>query len=130
VYVLDTNSVLYLLKGKGQVGERLLTTPRADVAIPAVVLYELEVGTRRSASPKRRRSQLRDLVGPMRVLPFDKPEANVAARIRVELERAGEPIGPMDTLIAATALRHGATLVTHNVDEFERVNGLAIEDWY
>lgn len=130
MYVLDTNSVLYLLKGKGQVGERLLTTPRADVAIPAVVLYELEVGTRRSASPKRRRSQLRDLVGPMRVLPFDKPEANVAARIRVELERAGEPIGPMDTLIAATALRHGATLVTHNVDEFERVNGLAIEDWY
>jgi len=130
VYVLDTNSVLYLLKGKGQVGERLLTTPRADVAIPAVVLYELEVGTRRSASPKRRRSQLRDLVGPMRVLPLDKAEANVAARIRVELERAGEPIGPMDTLIAATALRHGATLVTHNVDEFERVNGLAIEDWY
>ena len=130
MYVLDTNSVLYLLKGKGQVGERLLTTPRADVAIPAVVLYELEVGTRRSASPKRRRSQLRDLVGPMRVLPLDKAEANVAARIRVELERAGEPIGPMDTLIAATALRHGATLVTHNVDEFERVNGLAIEDWY
>lgn len=130
MYVLDTNSVLYLLKGKGRVGERLLATPRTDVAVPTVVLYELEVGTRRSASPERRRAQLQDLVGAMRVLSFDRPEANVAARIRVELERAGEPIGPMDTLIAATALRHGATLVTHNVDEFERVNGLAIEDWY
>lgn len=130
MYVLDTNSVLYLLKGMGRVGERLLATPRTDVAIPAVVLYELEAGTRRSASPQHRRSQLLDLVEPMRVLPFDKPEADVAARIRVELERAGEPIGPMDTLIAATALQQGATLVTHNVDEFERVKGLAIEDWY
>lgn len=129
-YVLDTNSVLYLLKGVGGVGERLLATPRTEVAVPAIVLYELEVGTRRSASQKRRRSQLRDLVGPMRVLPFGEPEANVAARIRVKLEKAGEPIGPMDTLIAATALRHGATLVTHNVDEFERVEGLSIEDWY
>lgn len=130
MYVLDTNSVLYLLKGRGRVGERLLATSRTEVAIPAVVLYELEVGTRRSTSPQRRRSQLRELVGPMRVLPFGEAEATVAARVRVELERAGEPIGPMDTLIAATALRHGATLVTHNVDEFERVNGLAVEDWY
>lgn len=130
MYVLDTNSVLYLLKGRGGVGKRLLATPRTAIAVPAVVLYELEVGTRRSASPERRRQQLLDLVGPMRVLPFDEPEASVAARIRVELERAGEPIGPMDTLIAATALRQGATLVTHNVGEFARVDGLTVEDWY
>jgi tRNA(fMet)-specific endonuclease VapC len=49
--------------------------------------------------------------------------------MRVALARAGKPIGPYDTLIAATALEHGLTLVTHNTREFRRVEGLAVEDW-
>jgi tRNA(fMet)-specific endonuclease VapC len=127
---LDTNSVLYVLKGKGRVAEQLLARPRNDVSVPAVVVYELEVGTLKSKSPARRRSQLWDLIGPMRVLPFGEEEAKVAARIRAQLEQAGLSIGPLDNLIAGTALRHGATLVTHNTDEFRRVPGLQIEDWY
>jgi tRNA(fMet)-specific endonuclease VapC len=59
-----------------------------------------------------------------------RPAADHAARIRVELEQAGTPIGPADLLIAATARRHGRILVTHNWREFDRVSGLTIEDWY
>jgi len=70
------------------------------------------------------------LIGPMHILPFGEEEAKVAARIRAQLEQAGMSIGPLDTLIAGTALHHGATLVTHNTDEFKRVPGLQIEDWY
>ncbi|MBM3788553.1 MAG: type II toxin-antitoxin system VapC family toxin [Acidobacteria bacterium] len=70
------------------------------------------------------------LVGACRVLPFDEMAARTAARIRLDLEARGSPIGPIDTLIAATALAHGAILVTHNVREFERVAGLIIEDWF
>jgi tRNA(fMet)-specific endonuclease VapC len=130
VYALDTNSVIHFFQGKGQVADRLLAVPPSDVGLPAVVLYEIEVGIGRSASPERRRRQLSDLVAVVRLLPFGAAEARAAAQVRLRLERAGTPIGPLDTLIAGTALHHHATLVTHNVEEFARVEGLAIEDWF
>ena len=130
MYVLDTNSVVYFLKGEGRVGERLLSRKPSEVALPAVVLYELEVGVVRSKSPSRRRQQLDALLGVTRVLPFGPAEARTAAQIRADLEAAGEGIGPLDTLIAATALANRGTLVTHNLREFRRVRGLGLEDWY
>jgi tRNA(fMet)-specific endonuclease VapC len=130
VYALDTNTVVFFFKGAGRVAERLLAVRPADVAIPAVVLYELEVGAMRSPAARKRREQLDALVEAVDILPFGAGEARAGARIRAELERAGAPIGPLDTLIAATALHHGATLVTHNAREFGRVKGLKIEDWF
>lgn len=130
MYALDTNSVVYFFKGMGRVTRRLLDTPPREIALPAVVLYELELGIAKSSSPERRRSQLDELVRRINLLPFGSSEAKVTARIRADLERAGEPIGPLDFLIAGTALAHGATLVTHNVKEFSRVGGLLVEDWY
>lgn len=130
IYVLDTNSLIYFFKGMGQVAERILATPPASLAIPSVALYELEVGIAKSSSPERRRQQLNQLLALVSVLPFAAPEASIAARIRADLERAGTPIGVLDTLIAGIALRHGAILVTHNLDEFRRIDRLAIEDWY
>ncbi|MEZ4591976.1 MAG: PIN domain-containing protein [Chloroflexota bacterium] len=61
---------------------------------------------------------------------FWRMEARQAAQIRATLEKAGQPIGPYDLLIAGTALAHNHTLVTHNVKEFSRVAGLQLEDWY
>src|SRR5262250_1953864 len=102
MYALDTNSVIYFFKNMGQVGQRVLETPPRSLAIPAVVLYELEVGIAKSSSPERRRFQLTQLLALLEVLPFGAPEATVAARIRAELEKTGRPIGPLDTLIAGT----------------------------
>ena len=130
MYALDTNSLVYFFKGMGRVGERLLATPPREIALPTVVLYELEVGAAKSHSPQRRRRQLDEVVSWMTVLPFGAEEAKVAAQVRADLEQAGTPIGPYDILIAATALHHKATLVTRNVREFSRVAGLAVEDWY
>ena len=130
MYALDTNSVVYFFKGMGRVAERLLSTPPGEIALPAVVLYELELGIARSSSPERRQAQLEELVRRIDLLPFGAAEARTTARIRAVLERAGEPIGPLDLLIAGTALANGATLVTHNLREFRRVEGLSLEDWY
>jgi tRNA(fMet)-specific endonuclease VapC len=130
VYALDTNSVSYFLKGKGRVGERLLAEAPADVALPSVVVYELEYGAARSGAPRGLRSRLDVLLESLRILPFGESEARAAARIRAGLEKLGKPIGPMDLLIAATAVAHGAVLVTHNAKEFRRVRGLQVEDWY
>lgn len=130
MYALDTSTVVDYLRGNGRVAERLLATPPREVAIPAVVLYELELGAEKAGASPRRRSQLTELVQSATLLAFGAEEAKAAARIRADLESRGLPIGPHDVLIAATALARGAVLVTHNTDEFSRVQGLRLEDWY
>ncbi len=127
--VLDTNTVIYFFKGRGDVARRLLAVSPADVGVPAIVVHELETGIAKSSQPRKRRAQLDALLDVVQVLPFDREAAGRAARVRARLEAAGTPIGPLDVLIAGTALRHGATLVTSNSREFSRVPGLELEDW-
>lgn len=130
MFVLDTNTLIYFFKGMGRVAQRLLSTAPRDIGIPAVVLFELEVGIAKSNAPSKRREQLEHLVGLTNLLPFDREAAIAAARLRTDLERQGQPIGPLDNLIAGTALAHGATLVTRNIKEFGRIKGLEVEDWF
>ncbi len=128
-FALDTNTLSYFMRGDGHVAERLRATPPHQVALPAIVVYEVNFGLRRAG----RRAQLEAfarMVQVTTVLDFDAEAADHAARIRVQLEAAGTPIGPIDLLIAAIARRHGRTLVTHNVREFSRVPELHVEDWY
>ena len=130
--VLDSNTISYYFCGDPLVVPRMQALKPADVGVPAVVEYELRYGLRRlppeAAAP--RLAALAKLLQPLQVLPFDSECAAHAARIRAELESMGAPIGPHDTLIAATALRHQATLVTRNVREFSRVAGLQWVDWH
>lgn len=130
MFALDTNTVIYYFKGLGRVGQRLLATAPSDVAIPSVVVFEIELGIARSTQPGKRRAQLDQILEVIPVLPLDRHSAKTAAEIEAELRSGGRPIGPMDTLIAAIALVHRATLVTHNTGEFRRVHGLTIEDWF
>ena len=130
MFALDTNSLIYFFKGRGRVAERLLATPPSEIGVPAIVLYELEVGIAKSSSPDKRRKQLSELVDLVNLLPFGEAEARAAATLRAALEKRGEPIGPIDTLIAGTAVANRALLVTHNTSEFGRVSGLKVVDWY
>ena len=130
MYILDTNTLIYFFKGQGRVAERLFREAPADIAIPAVVIYELQTGIEKSASPRKRTRQLNSLMEAIKVLPFSTDEAKASARIRAQLEKKGTPIGPYDVMIAGTALAHQATLVSHNLAEFKRVKGLKTEDWF
>jgi tRNA(fMet)-specific endonuclease VapC len=130
MYVLDSNTLIYFFKGMGAVSDHLLATPPQDIGLPAIVLFELEVGIALSARPEKRTTQLRDLIAVVKVLPFGDAEARKAAVIRVDLGQRGLLIGPYDLLIAATALAHKSVLVTHNTREFNRIRGLSLEDWY
>jgi tRNA(fMet)-specific endonuclease VapC len=130
MYALDANAVIHLFKGKGGIAKRFLEVPPREIAIPAVALYELEVGRRKSQNPERRRRDLEELTKLATILPFGPQEAAAAAQVRADLERAGHPIGPYDVLIAGTALSYRAILVTNNVAEFGRVRGLVVEDWF
>ncbi|MCQ8105754.1 type II toxin-antitoxin system VapC family toxin [Methylomonas sp. SURF-2] len=130
MFALDTNTVIYFFKGIGKVASRLFSLPPHEIALPAVVLYELQVGIAKSSSPEKRSNQLNELLTVVRVLPFTEHEAAITARIRASLEKAGTPIGPLDMMIAGIALANQATLVTHNTKEFSRIDGLQLEDWF
>ncbi|ESA32739.1 nucleotide-binding protein [Leptolyngbya sp. Heron Island J] len=130
MYVLDTNTLIYFFKGMGQVATRIETTSPNEIAIPTVVLFELYVGIANSQNPEPRQQLLDNLISQIVILPFDQQSSRCAALIRAQLEKAGTPIGPIDTLIAGIAKCRGATLVTHNVKEFSRIAELLIEDWY
>jgi len=130
MYVLDTNTLIYYFKGKGKVAARLMQVPPRQVAISSITVYELEVGFAKINAPRMRRSQFEGFLSFVTVLPFERKEATAAAGIRADLERRGLPIGPLDNLIAGTAIAQQATLVTHNLSEFSRIAGLAMVDWY
>ncbi len=130
MFALDTNTLIYFFKRAGRVGERLRNTSPSEIGVPSVVLYELEVGVALSPQRENRRQALDAFLQVIRVLPFDEAAARAAAAVRRTLEQAGTPIGPLDTLIAGTAIAHSAVLVTHNAREFGRVRGLKAVDWF
>ena len=129
-YLLDTNTLIYFFKGVGNISNRLLSIAPNEIGIPAIVLYELEVGIAKSSSPRKRISQLKEFTELVNVIPFGLAEAKAAARIRAKLEKRGMPIGPYDILIAGCARANNLILVTHNIKEFKRIEGLRLEDWY
>jgi tRNA(fMet)-specific endonuclease VapC len=130
--ILDSNTISYYFRGDPEVVPRLQALRPAELGVPAIVEYELRYGLLRlpQDAAATRLAALAQLLAPMQPLPFDSECAIIAARIRVTLETAGTPIGPLDTLIAATALRYQATLVTRNVREFSRVAGLQWTNWH
>lgn len=100
------------------------------ILVSSIVLFELWHGVFRSDRPTENAERLNLLLGgAVQLLPFEPEDATVAAKLRTALEGGGMPIGPYDLLIAASALRHAATLVTVNTREFSRVPNLALEDW-
>ena len=116
--LLDTNTCIYLIRRRPkEVLQRFERFEVGEVGVSVITVSELRYGVEKSTRPEQN------------LLDFG-PEATVSyGRVRASLEERGMPIGPLDTLIAAHALSLGATLVTNNTREFERVSGLQIEDW-
>jgi len=130
VYILDTNTLIYFFRGIGNVPSRFLAISPKEIAIPTIVIFELEYGIAKSSSPKKRQAQLNEICSLVTILPFGEKEAISAASIRAKLEKSGTPIGPYDLLIAGTALEHKGILVTNNLKEFSRIPKLKTENWY
>lgn len=129
-YLLDTNVCVVYLNGRSaSVRDRLLATPAEEIAVCSVVKAELFYGAFRSNNPKRTLDRQQAFLSRFVSLPFEDEAALLAGQIRAKLANAGTPIGSYDLQIAAISLVNNLTLVTHNTREFERVEGLQIEDW-
>jgi tRNA(fMet)-specific endonuclease VapC len=126
--LLDTNTLIHYLRGQPSVVARLQNASPRLLAIPSVVAYEIEYGTLKTGSARRREIASQLLAG-IQQIPFDREAALESARIRIDLEARGLLIGPMDLLIAGTAVSRGAILATNNTKEFSRIKGLRLSDW-
>lgn len=130
IYLLDTNAcIVYLNRPLSNVRQRLTTIPPHNIAVCSVVKAELFYGAMRSNNPSKSLAGQGKFIQLFVSLPFDDAAASIFGRIRAELDAVGTPIGPYDVQIAAIAMANNLILVTHNVKEFSRVNGLKFEDW-
>lgn len=129
-YLLDTNICIYLIREKPRrVIEQFETAVVGDVAISAITVAELWCGVGKSQYRQKNQQALGKFLLPLVIVDFDEDAAVAYGKIRSELERAGRPMGPLDTLIAAQSVSLGLTLVTNNEKEFARVPGLVLENW-
>jgi tRNA(fMet)-specific endonuclease VapC len=129
-YMLDTNICVYLIKKKPEsVLNNLNAKMSEGIAVSAITLAELIYGVEASSYPEKNTLALNQFLSIADVLPFDDEAAAEYGKICAVLRRQGTPIGTMDMLIAAHAKAKGLILVTNNVREFERVDGLVIENW-
>lgn len=128
-YLLDTNICIYIINERPkQVQERFRRLALNEVGVSSVTAAELAFGVAKTRSMRNRRA-LEAFLLPLAVPPFDLTAAFAYGDLRAELERRGEPVGPLDLQIAAHALSLDAILVTNNEREFRKVPGLKIENW-
>ena len=129
-YLLDSNTCIRYLNGRApSISTKLQSCRPEQIFVCSVVKFEMLYGAMRSTAPHRMFAQQLKFFGAFASLAFDDNAANHCGKIRAELAEKGTPIGPYDLQIAAIALVHDLTLVTHNTSEFSRVLGLKIEDW-
>lgn len=129
-YLLDTNVCIVYLKGKNlNLKQRLEAIAIEEIVVCSIVKAELCFGAMRSTNPERNFALQQAFLQQFISLPFDDIAATTFGVVRTQLETQGTLIGAYDLQIAAIALANNLTLVTHNTREFERVEGLQVEDW-
>ena len=129
-YMLDTNICIYIMKkNPSQVIEKYLSLNPSERCISSITLAELEFGVYKSNNPMKNLMALRIFLAGIKILPFDETAAIEYGEIRATLEKRGTPIGANDLLISAHAKSLQLTLITNNLKEFHRVDGLQVENW-
>jgi tRNA(fMet)-specific endonuclease VapC len=128
--MLDTNICIYLIKNKPtEVKKKFDMFEVGEICISSISVSELYYGVHKSQMVERNLQALALFLAPLNIVDYDEKAAIVYGKIRSDLEVNGKVIGSLDMLIAAHAESIGVTLVTNNTKEFERVDGLKLENW-
>ncbi|MCY0887155.1 MAG: type II toxin-antitoxin system VapC family toxin [Alicyclobacillaceae bacterium] len=130
LYMLDTNICIYLIKRRSnELFKRMRVFRTGEIVVSVVTVAELQYGVSKSEHKERNQAALEAFLLPLEIANFSLDETVVYGNVLAELERRGQTIGPLNTMIAAHALSLDVPLVTNNTREFERVKGLRVEDW-
>jgi len=129
-YLLDTDICISIIRQRSPVIlARLRSFQTAELVVSTITVAELRYGAAKSRYPDKNAAALEVFLLPFDVKPFTSEAALAYGWVRADLEARGEPIGSLDTLLAAHALALQVPVVTHNTREFRRVRGLRVEDW-
>ncbi len=129
---VDTNVLVEVLRSRNRAVRRAFASAiigPEPVVTSLIVFHELMFGAARRHDPVAERIKVRRVLSQVGVEALDARDVTVAAEIRGDLSRRGMPIGPYDLLIAGQALARGWTVVTNNIREFSRIDGLSVVDW-
>jgi tRNA(fMet)-specific endonuclease VapC len=130
MYYLDTNTCIYFLNGTYEsVKNKLISIAPNEIVIPSIVKAELLLGAYKSKNKKVNIEKVERFLEPFEIVAFEDLMTYVYAEIRNKTEKKGEIVGPNDLLIASIVKFGDGVLVTHNVKEFKRIEGLRIDDW-
>lgn len=128
-YLLDTDTCIYTIKRKPTHLKRLFNAHAGQLAISSVTWGELIYGAEKSNNVEVNLAQVEGFGARLEILPFDEQEAKQFGQVKAELEAKGKAIGSYDMMIAGHARSHGLIVVTSNVREFKRIDGIRVENW-
>lgn len=128
-YLLDTDTCIAAMRGRESAVAKLSSLPPDECRVSTVTVYELSVGVAKCREPNKEAAKVARFLASVHVLPLDSEAARRAGAVRAALEKQGRAIGPYDVLLAGQALAHGFKVISGNLAEFSRVEGLAVEGW-
>jgi tRNA(fMet)-specific endonuclease VapC len=129
MYLLDTDIVIYSLKGHPAVKKNLERNLHAALKISIVTLMELYYGAYKSQKVTSNLGKIKSIEDAVEIIPIGRESAEVFAMLKANLEKAGTPLDDFDLILAACALANDLVLVTNNVKHFERIEGLRLTNW-
>ena len=130
MYLLDTNICIYIInKHSPKIIEKISKLNPSEIKISSITVAEMEYGASKSKNREMNRSALKNFLSSFEIINFDIKDAEIYGIIRAGLERNGNVIGPYDIQLAAQALRWGYIFVTNNIEEFQKINSLKLENW-
>jgi len=129
MFLLDTDTVIYSLKGHETVSRHLQSHLDDPIKISIITCMELYYGAHKSKKVAGNLAKIRTLEQSVEVIPVGRESAETYGMLKAQLEKQGSRLDDFDLIIAASALAHNLTLVTNNTDHFKRVDGLKLANW-
>jgi len=129
VYLLDTDTVIYSLKGEPEVEKNLREHFHDPMKMSVITLMELYYGAHKSQKIASNLAKIKTLEISFQIIPISEESAEIFGMIKAQLEKAGSPLDDFDLIIASCALSNNLVLVTNNVRHFQRIEGLKLTNW-
>ncbi|OPX35891.1 MAG: VapC toxin family PIN domain ribonuclease [Desulfobacteraceae bacterium 4484_190.1] len=129
-YLIDTNICIYIMnKRPTGIIHKFKQFDVGEIGVSTITVSELQYGVSKSKNRRLNKQRIEEFLFPLEILPYDEIASTIYGDIRVQSEKRGEPIGPLDLLIAAHALSRNLVLISNNEKEFKRVKNLKVENW-
>jgi predicted nucleic acid-binding protein len=129
MFLLDTDTVIYNMKGNASVRENLRQHINDPISISVITLMELYYGARKSHNVAVNLAKIKVLEQSIEILSIGLESTEIFGLLKAQLEISGNRLDDFDLIIASCAMAHNLTLVTNNTKHFRRIDGLKLTNW-